>query len=329
MIRSARRTLQAMTVQLAVLVATVIGIALFVPQFRGETAVYATLSTLALLGLLTMAVAVTMVAGELDLSVTSLAALSGALAVRWGELGLAPAVILSTCVVVAIGTLQGYTIHKFRVNSLVFTLSTGILLSGVAWTLCGNKPLPLTDYTVSDPLYVRIGVLSPDSAVALVVIVLLGLMLAITRWGRELYAIGGARTEAVAAGVSERRSLLLAFGTSGFCSGVAGALSSLKSGSATPDGYADLLLVAVAAALIGGVGLSGGQGGALQVLLGVTTLGALSAGLAMNGSGSFVTQLITGLLLFAVVGLELLLRLVRNHRRRHAAIGHRAVLSPT
>ena len=159
--------------------------------------------------------------------------------------------------------------------------------------------------------------------------VLLGLFLAYTRYGREIYAIGGAREEARAAGVPRLRPMVLAFALSGACAALAGALASLKGGSAAPQNYEDLLLSGAAAALVGGISLYGGRGTVLNVALGVAVLSAVAAGLASRGSDASVTQLVTGALLITVVAIDFIAaRLGRRSRLRRDAARREALPPP-
>ncbi|HSI79140.1 MAG TPA: ABC transporter permease [Solirubrobacterales bacterium] len=313
---------------LLVLIVTWAIIASSTPTFRGEASVFSVLEGFPLLGLIALGLAITIIAGELDLSVGSMAALAGVVAVKAGELGLLGAIGVAVAVGATIGAAQGWIIARLAINSLVLTIGTLILLRGVAHLASDNAPSQLADFTVSDPLIERYSIFSPSSITALVVFAVLGLFLAYTRYGREIYAIGGAREEARAAGVPRSRPMVLAFALSGACAALAGALASLKGGSAAPQNYADMLLAGAAAALIGGISLYGGKGTVIHVALGVAVLSAVAAGLAARGSDASVTQLVTGALLITVVATEFIAaRLSRRARLRREAARHE--LPPT
>jgi ribose/xylose/arabinose/galactoside ABC-type transport system permease subunit len=251
-----------------------------------------------------------MIAGELDLSVGSMAAVSAVLTIQFESLGLFGAIALATVAAAVFGAVQGFLIARLRINSLVFTVATLILLRGLAYIFSGGGPIALTDYTMSDPLLGRFAVLSGPINVAIIVFVAVGLFLAFTRWGREIYAIGGARQEATIAGVPVRRAITVTFTLSAGCAGLAGAMSAMRGASATPAAFDGLLLAAVAAALIGGISLYGGRGGVLHVALGVAIVSLVSAGLAVRGEQNYVVQLATGALLFLVIALEFFARRV-------------------
>lgn len=289
---------------LVVLIAVWIYISATTETFRGDAAFFSVLEGFPLMGLVALGLAVTIIAGELDLSVGSMAAVAGAIAVRAADAGLVGAIVIAVAVGTLLGAIQGGLIAKIGINSLVFTIGTLILLRGVAWLLCGNAPLPLEDVTVSDPLLERYGIFSPASITALAVFAIFGLFLAYTRYGREIYAIGGARAEAAAAGVSRTRPLVLAFAISGGLASMAGALATMRGGSAAPENYADLLLAGAAAALLGGISLYGGRGTVLNVAFGVAILTAVTAGLAARGEPNSTVQLVTGVLLLLVIAVE-------------------------
>lgn len=301
--------------QIIVLAGTVLIFALTTPSFRGPSGAYATLESLTLLGIAAAGLAVTLIAGEFDLSVGSTAMLSGILAIQFADLGLVASVLLSVGSGVVLGFTQGYLIARLGINSMVFTIGTSILISGVAWLAAGGRPVVLTDFSSSDLLLTRWLVFSPASLTGVCVLIAVGFFLAQSRRGREIYAVGGARQEATAAGVPVRKALTTAFTISGGCAAMAGALTSIKSASAAPDGFSSLLLTAAAACLIGGISLYGGRGDIVNVILGVLTLGILSAGLAANGAQSFVTELVTGTLLLLVITVEIIISRVLGKRK--------------
>ena len=319
--------LRAYALPIVILIGVWIYISATTDTFRGEAAFFSVLEGFPLMGLVALGLAVTIIAGELDLSVGSMAAVAGAVAVRAADAGLIGAVLIAVAVGAVLGAVQGGLIAKIGINSLVFTIGTLILLRGAAWLLCGNAPLPLEDVTVSDPLLDRYGIFSAASIAALLVFVLFGLFLAYTRYGREIYAIGGGRTEAASAGVSRTRPLVLAFAISGGLASLAGALATMRGGSAAPENYADLLLAGAAAALLGGVSLYGGKGTVLNVALGVAILTAVSAGLAARSEPASTVQLVTGVLLLLVIAIEFAIG--RLSRRPRLLPGSRPAAGPS
>ena len=291
---------------LLVLVVTWIVIAALTPTFRGQASVYSVLNGFPMIGLAALGLAVTIIAGEFDLSVGSMAALSAAIAVLSSELGLFGAVGFAVVVCTALGALQGALIGRLGINSLVFTIGTLILIRGLTYMLTDSAPIMIENFEITDPLLKRFWVFSWSSIVAIAVFGLAGFFLTYTRWGREIFAIGGARNEAIAAGVPRVRPLAIAFAISAFSASLAGALAAMRGGSAAPQNYEELLLSGAAAALLGGISLYGGRGTVLNVALGVAILSVVGTGLAARGSSASLVQLVTGALLLTVISLEFL-----------------------
>lgn len=284
----------------------------------------------ATLGLAALAIGITIIAGELDLSVGSVAVVSGILAVMWADLGLVASVLLATACAALFGALQGYAIHRLKIASIVLTLGTLIGLRGLAFVISGENTVVVPDFGIAKVVKYQLFVFSPFSLVTIVAFLVVGAFLAYSRYGREIYAIGGARAEAIAAGVPVRRPLVIVFTLSASLAGLAGALTSLKSGSAAPSGFDGLLLPAATAALIGGVAISGGKGNAFGIALGALTIRFLISGLSLRAEPFYVQTFAVGLLLIAVILLELLVdrpdawiwlgerRRRRTKGRRHA-----------
>jgi ribose transport system permease protein len=277
------------------------------PGFASLGNTFSILEGFALLGLVAGGIACTMIVGELDLSVGSVAAVAGMVTIITAPLGLPFNLLIATGAAAVFGLLQGWVIAVTGINSLVLTIGTLIGVRGIAFTISETAQLlPLDLIGQSDALIARVFVFSMFSIITIVVLIALGLFLGYTKYGREIYAVGGARDEARAAGVSVRRPIIIAFTISAACAGLGGGLASLRSASAAPIAYEPLLLAGVTACLIGGISLYGGRGTILGVVVGALIVRTLSSGLSYNGLPTYVESLAIGLLLLVVLILEFL-----------------------
>jgi ribose transport system permease protein len=297
-------------IQIVVLAVVVVAMSIFFPDFANISSIFGVFNQYASVGFVALGLGVTMIAGELDLSVASMATVSGIVAIQVASavptsLGFVACLVVPVVAGAAFGALQGWLIHLLDINSLVFTIGTLIFLQGFAFVISGSNPVNLTEYTIPDAYAVRWGFLSPSILIAFGVFAAIGLFLSYLRVGREIYAIGGARPEAIAAGVPLRRSLVLSFAISGGCAALAGALVSIKNASGSPLAFGDLLVTGIAAVLIGGVSLYGGRGSIWNVALGVAIVSVLSTGMLIGGAQPYVATLVTGVILFVVVLIEL------------------------
>lgn len=306
-------------IRLGFMAVVYVAFATFLPTYHSLTGGAVLLDGAVLIGLASVGIGVTMLAGEFDLSVGSLAAVIGIVVTNIiiGGSGVVPAVLIGVALAAAVGALQGFVIAITGINSLVFTIGTLIGLRGLALVISNENSvtIPIERLDETDFLAHRLlAILTPLSLTMIVVFVLVALFLRFTVWGREIYAIGGGRTEARAAGVSIYRPMILAFALSGALSGLGGALISVKLGSATPLGFDTLLLSAVTACLMGGIGLEGGKGTVFGIFIGLLTLRFLVGGVASLGAPYWLQSLAIGLLLIIVIVVQLTMRVLRSRR---------------
>jgi ribose/xylose/arabinose/galactoside ABC-type transport system permease subunit len=276
-------------------------------SFATPANVYTVFEGFAFAGLVALGVGITIIAAELDLSVASMAALAGVIAVGltnvvWPVY----AVLIAVGIASALGALQGLLIGLLRINSLVFTLGSMIGLRGLVYMVSKEKTVILNDLSLADAIKYRLFLFSPFSLITLGLFILVGLFMAYTKPGRDVYALGGGRNEALAAGVPYLRTMIMIFTLSAGLAGVAGALVSLKSGSAMPRGLEDLLLPAVTAVLLGGASLAGGKGTVFGVFLGVIILRCISSYINFRAMPFYAESLATGFVLLLVIAIELL-----------------------
>jgi ribose transport system permease protein len=293
--------------------------ALQLPNYHTSNGIAALLDGAVLVGTVSVGVGVTMIAGEFDLSVGSLAALTGVIALEIINIGALPALVAGVLFAAAVGAIQGLLIGVLGINSLVFTIGTLIGLRGLAMVVAHEQTItmPIAQLPDVDILtHHFLGVLSPISVGMIVVFVAVGLFLKYTRWGREIYAIGGGRNEARAAGVPLLRPMMIAFTLSGALAGLGGALLSIRLGSATPLGFDSLLLSAATTCLMGGIALEGGIGNVIGIAIGLFTLRFLVTGMAALGAPYYVQNLAVGALLILVVVVQLMLTRLRRRQAR-------------
>jgi ribose transport system permease protein len=293
--------------------------ALQLPNYHTSNGIAALLDGAVLVGTVSVGVGVTMIAGEFDLSVGSLAALTGVIALEIINIGALPALVAGVLFAAAVGAIQGLLIGVLGINSLVFTIGTLIGLRGLAMVAAHEQTITMPIEQLPDVDILThhfLGIFSPISVGMIVVFVAVGLFLKYTRWGREIYAIGGGRNEARAAGVPLLRPMMIAFTLSGALAGLGGALLSIRLGSATPLGFDSLLLSAATTCLMGGIALEGGIGNVIGIAIGLFTLRFLVTGMAALGAPYYVQNLAVGALLILVVVVQLMLTRLRRRQAR-------------
>ncbi len=290
--------------------------------FMTNDTTFAIMERFAVLGLVGLALTLCIIAGEIDLSIGSNAALTAVIVVRFNDsLGTFTALAIGLTVATAIGIIQGYFVAYLRVRAIVLTVGTLMLLRGVALFAAGEKTVMLTEFDVPDFIQTKMLVyFSPASLLVIAMFVVVGIFMTFTKYGREIYAVGGARKEALAAGVNLKRPMIIVFAISGFCAGLGGAIIGLRSGTAQALGLQYLLLAGTVAAFIGGVSILGGKGGVIGAAIGTLTVNFLNTGLVFNVTPASQVQLYLGVLLIIVIMFQTGSRILDTRQRRRAVL---------
>jgi ribose transport system permease protein len=241
------------------------------------------------------------IAGSVDLSVGSIALLTGAVLASLINAGVgSPVLVLLIAVAVgaAIGLLNGVVFAYGRVPSFIATLGTLSLFAGIGLTILQGSTINFTNQGIRD---LAIGQFVPNiqnaALIAVVAFLAVWFLARRTRFGLYVYAVGGNERVVELAGVSTRRVKVLILVASGITAGLAGLLLTAQLGAAGPTTGSTILLDSVAAIVIGGTALSGGVGGVGRTVLGVLILTVLSNGLNQIGAADYTQTIIKGLVI--------------------------------
>ena len=259
--------------------------------------------------LIVLAVGMTFVilTGGIDLSVGSVVALSTVILAKTLQSGWPAPVAIATVLIVGplLGLLMGTVIEFFELQPFIVTLAGMFLARGLCYVISVNS-LP-----IKDPVLRALGLnylyLYEDKfirwsvVIALAVVAVAVFVLHQTRFGRTVYAIGGNRQSAQLMGLAAARTQISVYVISGFCAALAGLLLGVQKLSGYSLNGVGLELDAIAAAVIGGVLLSGGVGFVLGALIGVLVLGSIQVLVTTENLDSHWTRIMTGILLLIFV----------------------------
>jgi ribose transport system permease protein len=256
--------------------------------------------------LMVVAVGMTLVVigGGIDLSVGSVLALSGSvLGIVMADWGwpLIPAVATCLAIGAACGALSGLITVRWSIPSFIVTLGMLEVARGAAYlaTDSQTKYIGPRIERVAQPIS-GLGI-SPAFLFALVVVLIGQVLLKRTVWGRYLVAVGANEQAARFSGIATRRIKLIAFVISGILAAAGAVFQVARLSSADPNGGIGLELAAIAAVVIGGASLMGGQGSVLRSFLGVLIIAVLQTGLAQVGATEPTKRLITGTVIVLAV----------------------------
>ena len=269
------------------------------------------LAQVATLGVVSTGVTFVLLLGEIDLSIASMATMTGVIATMLFEgarfdlplgalsvqLSMIPSVLVAWVIALALGAFNGLVATRVGVPTFMTTLAMLQITDGIAlyWTKGSIK------YTVP-PVLTSLGsdYIGPIPAVIVVagVVLLIGhLVLTQTRFGRYVYMTGASREAAELSGISTRRVVLVCFALSALLAGLAGMLNVGRLGSAQAYGLSDMLLDSIAAVVLGGTSLFGGEGGIPNTVIGLLIFGVLNNGLNLIQVDIYLKPWVRGIIL--------------------------------
>lgn len=262
----------------------------------------------AVVAILAFGMTYVIVAAGIDLSVGSVAALS-AVGAGWivasgmpGVLGL----IAGPLVGLLAGLVSGLAVAYGKLPSFIATLAMLSVARGLTLVISGGRPISMPDQI--NWLGGRLGPVPTPIIVMLVMFAVTSFVLNRTVFGRSLYAIGGNEEAARLSGLPVKRLTATVFALSGLYAGMAGMVLAGRLGSAQPQAASGYELDAIAAVVIGGASLAGGQGRATGTLIGALVLAVIRNGLNLLNVSSFWQQVVIGLVIALAVGMDVLRR---------------------
>lgn len=241
--------------------------------------------------------------GGIDLSVGSVLALSGAIMAGLATTG-TPwflALLAGLGVGALLGLANGIIVTRGGVAPFVATLATMTIARGLTLVYTDGRPITGMPSALRSLGTGYLGPIPVPIIIMLVVFVLVYLMLAYTPVGRYLYAAGSNEEAARFAGIPVARVTTLAYVLAGLASALAAAILTGRLNSAQPTAGAGFELDAIAAVVLGGTSLSGGQGSVLGTVVGALIIGILDNGLNLLDVSSFYQQVAQGVVILLAV----------------------------
>jgi ribose/xylose/arabinose/galactoside ABC-type transport system permease subunit len=275
----------------------------FFLTFRNILAIGANIS---FIGLMAVAGTPLIIAGGLDLSVAAVAGLTGVTIANLYGLG-APiwiAVAGAIALGALVGCINGLFATRLKLNPLIVTLGMMSIVSGAALLLTGGltRALMVPGFNwIGDGRFYGVPVPIILMAIAYVG---LAVVLARTRFGRLVYAVGGNAEASRLIGLPVERVQMALYVISGISGAVAGTMLAAQLGAAAPNAASTHLLTVIAAIILGGTSLYGGRGSVWGTLLAVLILGTLNNGLTLMDISSFWQDVTRGVVLMLAVSLD-------------------------
>jgi ribose transport system permease protein len=273
---------------------------------------------IATFGMLSIGEVLIIITGGIDLSVGSLTALTGVIVATLmlkgvaglPTLGMIPSIVIVLGIGVLFGLWHGFFVTKLRIPPFIITLGTWLIARGLASFITRGYPIVFP----SENPFLVLGqgtlYVIPISFIILVIFAsIASLILNRSRLGYRIYAVGGNAEASRLSGVNVDRVKMFCYATSGFMAAATGILLASRLGQGTPTVGAAYELWAIAAAVIGGTSLLGGEGTIFGAILGAAIVGTMQNGMVLLNVSSYLQDVVLGIVLVVAVVYDTLRRL--------------------
>lgn len=246
------------------------------------------------------------ISGGFDLSVGGIFALSSVVAaMAANQFGVVFGWMAGLAVGIIVGVINGLLVTVVRINAFITTLAMMIIVRGIAVSLTGGFLIPVDNELYE--LLGRQGMFGVKYSIWLLLLFALacGILLSRTVLGRHIYAAGGNPEAARLSGVPVARVRTIAFAISGFSAALAGVIISSRVANGQADAGQGLEFSAIAAIVVGGTSIFGGEGAIWRTMVGVFFLALIGNGFNLLAVPATYQQIFQGLIILLAVGIDL------------------------
>jgi ribose transport system permease protein len=261
---------------------------------------------LSFIAIMTVGISVVIIAGGIDLSVGSILGLSGVVTAVMLNQGatMVYAILAGMFIGIACGFVNGLLITQIHLPPFIVTLGMMSIARGLAFAITGGEtlrglPHEFLGLGQGELLHIPIPII-----IMAIFALIVGSLLKFTAWGRYVYAIGGNEEAAIYSGVNVSKMKIIIYSLCGFAAGIAGVLFTSRFGVGQSTAGSGYELDVIAAAVIGGVSLSGGRGTILGAIFGSVLMGILRNGLVLLNVSAYWQQVAIGLVILIAVVLD-------------------------
>lgn len=284
-------------------------------NFLTTNTMFTILKQVAITGIISIGMTLVLLTGGIDLSVGSIAgvtAVTAAICLKNYNLPIPVTCLIALVLAVVYGAISGLCVTKLNMPPFIATLGVQTSLRGLAYIVTGG--LPVYGFTKAFGNFAKGTLFNIPYPVILTIVLFVIFIIALSRTtlGRYLYGVGGNEEASRLSGINVMGIKVMAYSISGALAGIAGLVLLSRTASGQPSAGNGYEMDAITAAVIGGVSLSGGEGGLPMVIVGVLLMGTLSTGMIMCGINDYVQQLVKGMVLIAAVAYSQFSQKIRN-----------------
>ncbi|TDY38250.1 monosaccharide ABC transporter membrane protein (CUT2 family) [Alicyclobacillus sacchari] len=295
---------------LLVIVVLVVVMSIMTPSFVSMDNIVTTILSIVMTAIVSVGMTVALVSGGFDLSVGSVMSMAGVVtgSLALNGMNIWMASIFGLLASVCSGIVTGLFIGKVKINPFIMTLGMQGVIQGVAYVVTQGAPLSVTGVANSFLFLGQGNILGIPVLIWIlaVIVVLSDIILRRAVVARKVYYIGSNESAAYLSGIRVSRVKVWIYIFTAILAGISGILTLSRFSVAAPTAGQGMELQAIAACIIGGASLSGGEGTVLGALLGSVLVGIVNDALVLLNVSVYWQSLVTGFVLIAAVTLDVL-----------------------
>lgn len=288
------------------LIVLCIVISLVTPRFLSVTNILNVFTQVSVNAIIAVGMCFVILTGGIDLSVGSTLAITGAIAATMAQKNVNAVVVLIAVLIIGglIGWFNGVIVAKGKIQAFIVTLATMTVFRGITYVYTDGTPISGlgSGFTVIGNGKLA-GVPLPV-IIILIVVLIAWYVLSQTRYGRYVYAVGGNEDSARLSGINTDKIKSLVYVLCGVTAALSGVVVTSRIGSASPNAGTGFELDAIAAVVLGGTSLSGGEGSVVGTIIGAMIIGVLNNGLNLMNVSPFYQLIVKGFVILLAVMLD-------------------------
>ena len=290
---------------LVIIVVLMIGLSFLSESFLTPRNLLNILNQSAPLAIIAAALTLVIVSGGFDLSTGAIFGVASVSA-AWLAVNVDPAVgmLAAPLIGVLLGAINGMVITGFNVHSFLATLATSMVYRGIAVLITNGALIPVRMEEFAWLGRGRVGLVNIAVIVMIVFTLAMMILLNRTTFGRRVIAVGGNEEAAILSGVRTKLVKIATFSLTGLAAGIAGVISVSRVSMGQPQAGAGMELEAIAAVILGGTSIYGGQGAVWRSIAGVLLLALIGNGFNILNVNPFFKDLTTGVIIVVAVALS-------------------------
>ncbi|NIA25691.1 MAG: hypothetical protein GWP04_08995 [Gammaproteobacteria bacterium] len=248
----------------------------------------------------------TMIAGGFDVSLSAIAIASGLTALRFENAtdSIIIGILAGLLAGLVFGAFNALVVSVLKVNSFIATLATSFIIFGYGFVISERSILRPANHDFSAIARTRVFGLTITTYVAIAVIAISWFVLSRTRFGRYVYAAGGNAEAARLAGVRVSWVVAATFALGGLAAGLAGTLSAARTMSAQPSDSFSFVFAVIAAIVVGGTSIAGGEGAVWRTVLGALFIAIMINGFNLHQIDPIFQRVVQGSVILGAVGID-------------------------